>query len=172
MKRKKKKKQKLFDFFIVILTFLIILCVVNMEYKEKEFISEQNKYKSQKLTYNNIDYIYNLKTNNKVSGNMDSNLTDVNLTNQNEYNQVNINRDYDKPIDTESSLDRIEKNISKNKIVEKYKGYEVSAKLIIPKIKLETYVLKNFSLDALNISVTKFWGPDANEIRKLLCSRT
>lgn len=52
----------------------------------------------------------------------------------------------------------------KEQIIEEYKGYDVCAKLEIPVIELETYVLKNYSTQALNISVTKFWGVDPNEI--------
>lgn len=50
----------------------------------------------------------------------------------------------------------------KENIEEKYEGYDVIAKLEIPKIKLETYVIK-FSENALKKSVTKFWGPDPNK---------
>ena len=55
------------------------------------------------------------------------------------------------------------KQYPKETIIEEYKGYEVSAKLEIAKISLETYILKNYSKEALNISPTKFWGPNANE---------
>ncbi len=51
----------------------------------------------------------------------------------------------------------------KEKIEEEYKGYKVIAKLEIDKIELKTYVI-NFSESALNVSVTKFWGPNPNEI--------
>lgn len=51
----------------------------------------------------------------------------------------------------------------KEKVLEEYKGYKVDSKLEIPKIELETYVLKNFSEDSLNVSVTKFWGCKPNE---------
>lgn len=51
----------------------------------------------------------------------------------------------------------------KEQIEEKYKGYDVIAKLEIDKIDLKTYVI-NFSESALNVSVTKFWGPNPNEI--------
>lgn len=49
-------------------------------------------------------------------------------------------------------------------IDDEYKGYDVVAKLEIPKINLDTYVLKNYSSQALSISVTKFWGVNPNEI--------
>ncbi len=50
----------------------------------------------------------------------------------------------------------------KESVQETYKGYDVIAKLEIPKIELETYII-NFSESALNVSVTKFWGPNVNE---------
>lgn len=56
----------------------------------------------------------------------------------------------------------VKKNL--NLIQEKYKGYNVSAKLDIPKIKLKSYVIKDYSIDALKVSVTKFWGSNPNEI--------
>ena len=56
------------------------------------------------------------------------------------------------------------KIIEKENIIDEYKGYDVSAKLEIPKINLETYILKNYSENALKISVTKFWGADPNQI--------
>lgn len=50
----------------------------------------------------------------------------------------------------------------KESVQKTYKGYDVIAKLEIPKIELETYII-NFSESALNVSVTKFWGANANE---------
>ena len=131
MKRKIKPKHKIINSFLVILIFVIIIFAMIVEYKEKEISSKQNKYMSPKVSYNNINFIYNQEENN--------------------HNEVNSNQQ--------------EKDIPKNKIEEKYKGYDVAAKLIIPKIELETYVLKNFSIETLNISVTKFWGPKPNELR-------
>lgn len=58
----------------------------------------------------------------------------------------------------------LETPYSKENIKATYKGYDVSAKLEIPSISLETYVLKQYSKDALNIAVTKFWGADPNQI--------
>ncbi len=64
---------------------------------------------------------------------------------------------------------RLQKSVNiikypKVNILEKYKGYEVEARLEIPAINLDTYILKNFSKEALNISVSKFWGPEVNNI--------
>lgn len=55
------------------------------------------------------------------------------------------------------------KSYPKEKIIEEYRGYRVMAKLEIPNINLNTYVLEQYSKEALNQSVTKFWGVDANQ---------
>lgn len=52
----------------------------------------------------------------------------------------------------------------KEEILENYNGYSVCAKLEIPVISLETYVLSEYSIQNLNVSVTKFFGPNPNEI--------
>lgn len=49
-------------------------------------------------------------------------------------------------------------------IDEQYLGFNVAAKLIVPKINLETYVLKDYSEEGLKICASKYWGPEANEI--------
>lgn len=54
-------------------------------------------------------------------------------------------------------LDRIE-------IPETYMDYKVAAKLEIPKIDLETYVLNDYTKKAMDVSPTKYWGPEPNEI--------
>ena len=56
------------------------------------------------------------------------------------------------------------KEYSKVVIEKTYKGYDVCAKLEIPSISLVTNVLKNYSTSALNVSVTKFWGVEPNQI--------
>ncbi len=59
-----------------------------------------------------------------------------------------------------------------NLVPEEYKGYKVSAKLEIEKIGLNTYVLEQYSKSAMQIAITKFFGPNPNEVRKLLHSRS
>ncbi len=61
-------------------------------------------------------------------------------------------------------LTGIAKEYPKEEIIERYKGYDVAAKLEIPEIALNTYILKQYSKNALNVSVTKFWGADPNQI--------
>lgn len=54
--------------------------------------------------------------------------------------------------------------VEKVNIAEKYKEYEVAAKLEIPKINLETYILKDYTKSGMDVCPTKFWGPEPNEI--------
>ena len=63
-----------------------------------------------------------------------------------------------------------EKNIQEKlkidlKLVEKeYKGYKVDAKLQIKKLDIDTYVLKEYSKQAMEVCVSKYYGPEPNEI--------
>ena len=63
-----------------------------------------------------------------------------------------------------NEVQTVTKIYPQEEIIKEYKGYDVCAKIEIPAIELETYVLKNYSTQALNISVTKFWGVNPNEI--------
>ena len=57
-----------------------------------------------------------------------------------------------------------EQNVEKEYIETEFKGYKVCAKLNIPIIKLETYVLEEYSKQALLTSVTKFYGGEPNKV--------
>lgn len=81
----------------------------------------------------------------------------------------NINESVYKPMvitseQTENINDIEEKQYPKEEILETYNGYDVCAKLEIPAISLETYVLAHYSTNALQVSVTKFWGVEPNHI--------
>lgn len=82
------------------------------------------------------------------------------------YNTNKINIQYDDKTNIFENQQKFDE-YPKEKIINEYKGYEVIAKLEIPQIKLETYILNNFSENTLNVSVTKFWGPNPNEIGNL-----
>ena len=73
---------------------------------------------------------------------------------------------YQNNIEIENMLNN--KNNIKNNLSEvipdEYKGYKVSAKLIIEKINLETYVFEEYNEDAMWICPTKYYGPNPNEI--------
>ena len=74
----------------------------------------------------------------------------------------NISKEDGKNITNSTNNINSTKQYEKENIIEEYKGYDVIAKLEIPKINLETYVLKTYSEEALKISVVKFWGADPN----------
>ena len=59
-----------------------------------------------------------------------------------------------------------------NLIPEEYKGYNVSAKIDIEKLNLSNYVLEEYSKSAMEVAVSKYFGPNPNEVRKLLCCWT
>ena len=71
-------------------------------------------------------------------------------------NQINNN------IEKQSTKDA--KTVEKEVIETEFKGYKVASKIYIPKINLETYVLEQYSTQALLTSVTKFYGANPNQI--------
>lgn len=77
----------------------------------------------------------------------------------NEEIQNNILKNQEK-----SKENQHKEEITNIEIPKEYKGFSVIAKLKIPKINLETYVLENYSVQALSVSVTKFYGGEPNEI--------
>ena len=81
--------------------------------------------------------------------------SEKNIKQANNYEVKNV-------VTSTNNIKENEKVYSKEEVIKEYKGYEVDSKLEIPKIELETYVLKEFSKEALNMSVTKFWGCKPN----------
>ena len=100
-------------------------------------------------------------------------IKELNVKNKN-YDTQNISTKINNVYDKEKIEDgnksnneekeKIKTNYEKEEIIKEYKGYDVLAKLEIPKINLETYVLKTYSSKALEISVVKFWGAEPNTI--------
>lgn len=54
--------------------------------------------------------------------------------------------------------------IEQELVPQTYLDYDVIAKLEIPKIKLETNVLKNYTNEGMKVCSSKFFGPEPNEI--------
>ncbi len=54
--------------------------------------------------------------------------------------------------------------IEQELVPQKYLNYDVIAKLEIPKIQLETNVLKNYTIEGMKVCSSKFYGPEPNEI--------
>lgn len=71
-----------------------------------------------------------------------------------EENVINANK-----IESQVAIRKIDVDVP-----EIYLGYTVIAKLEIPKINLNTNVLKDYSNEGLKVCVSKFWGSDPNEI--------
>lgn len=67
-------------------------------------------------------------------------------------------------LDDENTTQDTSSDQSEDSILATYKGYPVIAKLKIPKIDLETYVISEYSNQALGVSVTKFYGGNPNEV--------
>lgn len=78
---------------------------------------------------------------------------------ENEYiaNKINVLEESNNIIKEE-----VVKQYPKEEVITKYKGYEVCAKLEIPSIPLNAYILSNYSKKALKVSCTKFWGVKPN----------
>ena len=74
---------------------------------------------------------------------------------------INLNQN---SITEEQQSTTNEQIVEKEYIEKEFYGYKVSAKLYIPKINLETYVLEKYSKQALLTSVTKFYGGEPNQI--------
>ena len=83
--------------------------------------------------------------------------SEKNIKQANNYEVKNV-------VTSTNNIKENKKVYSKEEVIKEYKGYEVDSKLEIPKIELETYILKDFSKETLNISVTKFWGCKPNTI--------
>lgn len=81
----------------------------------------------------------------------------------NSENKITIDSSEDLQSDEQKMKNR-SYQLQEPEIMSYYKGYPVIAKLEIPKIHLETEVLKNYSDEALKISVTKFYKGNPNQI--------
>ncbi|HBC83949.1 MAG TPA: hypothetical protein DCZ30_00385 [Clostridiales bacterium] len=100
----------------------------------------------------------------------DSKLERNNIQRFSEYDSQSLDTTYNqdsKEKQENLNSEVIKKEYPKEEIITKYKEYDVSAKLEIPAINLETYILETCTENSLNKSVAKFWGADPNEIGNL-----
>ncbi len=140
-----KRKNLLIFFCVSIFCILLIITIwLGME------IYQENQITNQKIENPYISEKTKVKQENIIEENTFEEETTNNISQENETKE---------PISQETKKENKETVMPKQ-----YKGYEVEAKLEIPTIKLETYVIKPYSKQALNVSVTKFWGADANQI--------
>lgn len=81
--------------------------------------------------------------------------------NNNQQIISNAQNEVDQQIDTENIK---EENKSKELVPKEYKGYKVVANLKIDKLNIDTSVLGDYTNSAMYTCVTKFFGPDPNEV--------
>lgn len=137
MRNKTKNKKLMVNFTLMFAILGILIWLIVEKDKEKQLQQEVNSYQSQALS---IQQQQKKAQENKLS---------IPETEE----DITGNEDQPK-----------EKEYPQEEVIQFYKGYSVCAKLVIPSISLETYVLEPYSIEALNVSVTKFWGANPNDI--------
>jgi len=155
--RVRKKKIIKYIFFMIFI-FCISFLSGNLLYKI--YVSDKTKIKNS--NYNNIENNFlRVKSNNVEDGEeKNSKSTENNgINNSLEMEKLNeLNN-----IDNLSAKDG-EKDKELDNNSDKLRGYNVIAKINIPKIGLNTEVLSEYSEEALKVSTTKFYGAGPNEI--------
>lgn len=146
MGERRKQNRKIINYTIIIIALIIILWLCIEEYKE-------NKIKKQETRISKYD-IQNISTNYFYKDRDTENNT-IKENNKNQQKSINYTTEND-------IIEQTENTYMKEEVIKEYRGYDVLAKLEIPNISLETYILKTYSTSALNISVTKFWGANPN----------
>lgn len=150
---KMRKNQKVINYIIMILVLIIILWLCVEGYKENSIKRQETRMSKYDVQNISMNYNYEEKDSEK---NYNKNELNNGKSNSQEEN-TNI-------IIDNNIIEETEKTYPKEQVIDEYKGYDVLAKLEIPNINLETYILKTYSTSALNISVTKFWGANPNTI--------
>ncbi len=158
-----KKRKSLVNLLLLILILFILIWL----WAEK---SEENRIT--KISASDKANSINIKELTEEFKDIETNIQNTNVENTNTNANLNTNieeeTELNKNISENKTNNRYQENtIQENTILKEYQGYKVEAKLEIPKISLETYILKEFSSNALNVSVTKFWGADANSVGNL-----
>ncbi len=141
-----KKGRRIFiNFYIIFVTLVIITLIIVEDNSENKIEKKEENYNVQSLS---LEYY-----NNSIQ----------------EVDDV-LEKDIIKTEKQNENKEIIEDNINeykKEKVEKEYKGYKVAARLKIQSINLDTYILEPYSNNALNVSVTKFWGANPNEVGNL-----
>lgn len=88
----------------------------------------------------------------------------IEIYRENNIKQGNNKLEIQRTIQTEDEENNINVKRNLNLVPKKYKEYAVAANLKIKKINIDTNVLDKYSKKAMDVCVTKFYGPDANEV--------
>lgn len=85
---------------------------------------------------------------------------------KNQINESEISNSLD---EIQEKFENLEKNDNPNfeTINQYYKGYKIEGIIEIPKVGIKYPILNETSEESMKISITKFWGPDVNEIGNL-----
>lgn len=94
----------------------------------------------------------------KIVKNIDTKLTKVEAEENVMKTIIEENKTYKKDIE------KHKKSNLEEPVPEKYLGYKVDAKLEIPKININSNVLKEYTKEGLEVCISKFWGANPNEI--------
>lgn len=145
MKTKDRKKY-IYAILLVIILFFVILFLDNPTILTKKKISNVNMDGKIETTMTSTQNSIQEEKSQEILQNGQDQNTDQNLAQNGQQDNINSFSN------TEDSM------------VTSYKGYPVIAKLEIPQIELETYVISEYSEQALGVSVTKFYGGDPNTV--------
>ena len=153
MIERKNQNSKIINYMILFVVFIIILWLWVEGYKENKIKKQETKVSKYDVQNLSTNYIY--KENDIERNDNKSVVNNENIEGQ----KRNTNQ-----IIENNPVGETEKIYPKEQVINEYRGYDVLAKLVIPSIDLETYILKTYSTSALNISVTKFWGANPNTV--------
>ena len=145
MRTKDRKK------YIFILTFIIAVLIV--------LIILINKVNFKKVNIANNDIERRIETTLVNTKNAEKEEMSKENSEQKSAETIETEKEKENNVDNNKS-----KDIENEEVISEYKGYPVIAKLEIPKIELETYVISEYSEKALGVSVTKFYGGNPNEV--------
>ncbi len=145
MKTKDRKKY-IYTILLVSILFFVILFLDNPTILTKKKISNVNMDGKIETTMTSTQNSIQEEKSQEILQNGQDQNTDQNLAQNGQQDNINSFSN------TEDSM------------VTSYKGYPVIAKLEIPQIELETYVISEYSEQALGVSVTKFYGGDPNTV--------
>lgn len=146
--RRKNKKNKAYKIRNILKNISLVLMVCVLVYTALDIMEE---YKIEKIDEQKIGLqnYYVTKSINEKEVDLEKEAEEFS-----KKQEVLINKDQNEE----------KKEIAISEVASSYLGYDVCALLEIPKIKLETEVLSEYTEEALEKCVTKFYGPDPNTI--------
>jgi sortase A len=123
------------------------------------------RYKENKIKLIQENEQINIEKTESVQ-NLFSESNEENNYNENKSNQENneIQNDINNEIEIFEQNGKIKEVEEMEKVSETYEGYLVTARIEIPNLYINSNVLANYSKEGLEKCVSKYWGPEPNEI--------